>query len=109
MRLSEAIRKGSELRPMGKRALFVRREDGVICSCALGAAYEAITGSHTTPSVIDIAARDPLGNSFPALFKPFATSVSGYDLQLHEIIAQTNDSGKFTREEIADWLESIGL
>lgn len=39
MRLSEAIRAGAEIRPQCKD-VFYNLLDGVVCSCALGAAFE---------------------------------------------------------------------
>lgn len=93
LKLSDAIRIGAKLRPQCECELFA---DGG--SCALGAAYEGITGqtceSHEYSRVI---------NAFPALRR-----VSGGGMNnLGFSISSRNDSGE-TREQIADWLESQG-
>ncbi len=41
MKLSQAIREGAKLRPQATRAYFKVNEEGVLCSCVLGAALEA--------------------------------------------------------------------
>lgn len=100
--LSQAIRLGATFRPQSSGGFFTclgpSAEDArkpAVGSCALGAAYEAITG-HTYPAD---------GTLGPLLMNRF----HGIDeYKLHEII-ECNDTARMTREEIADWLESQGL
>lgn len=93
------------MRPQGYSLYFGVNMDEQICSCALGAAYEAITGRIAANSL-------EVNEKF--LF-------SGYELDkyllhpetllidnLHHIITNLNDEYKWTREQIADWVESLG-
>ena len=86
MKLSAAIRIGAKLRPQC-RAFYA--EDGA--TCALGAAFEAIT--HRLPKMDD--------PELDSVLDPLAPTAV-----LREVVTR-NDDGQ-TREEIADWLESIG-
>lgn len=90
IRLSEAIRIGAKLRGQTRTGHFFH--DGK--SCALGAALEATGTPYQHFSVGPFS----LVNDRFAL--PF-----GLDLE----IAERNDQGHMTREQIADWLESQGL
>ena len=92
MKLSEAIREGAKLRPQCKGAFYSTNDQGVVSSCALGAAYEAVTGELPHAPLIDW---HDVPN-FPELPSTIET----------RIIAM-NDSGR-TREEIADILASEG-
>jgi hypothetical protein len=89
MRLSEAIRIGARIRPQCSQ---VYGDEYAGTSCAIGAAWEAVTGQN------------------PWEVEP---------LKLDEILGRTragirseifsrNDSGE-SRESIADWLEAQGL
>ena len=86
MKLSEAIRAGAKLRPQG---FGHTHRDGK--SCAVGAAYEAMTGKTDWP-------RDKT-------IYEYVADASGVPLHVVRYkIAEMNDSRK-TREEIADWVE----
>jgi hypothetical protein len=90
LKLSEAIRIGARIRPQCRGSFF--REGG---SCALGAAYEAITG-RVLPEYAD------------------ATSLHGVvphmrDHNFRFSIVRKNDGDRWTRERIADWLEAQGF
>ena len=103
-KLSEAIREGAKKRPMGLEDYFVEFEG--LLSCALGAAYEAIRGQ---PGEDHDEVSDCLETAWPWIFqRGWHISRTGIAYTLVHVIALMNDSGKFTREEIADWLESIG-
>jgi hypothetical protein len=108
MKLSEAIRIGSLERPQAIGNFFRLvgvGESSVIGSCAWGAAYEAVTGyCPSLDSDGDIpdedfhSIEDLLETEFPL----------EYELLFMQI-TEMNDSGKHTREEIADFLEREGL
>ena len=85
MKLSEAIRIGAKLRPQSFRGFF--RDGG---SCALGAAVHAKTG-RASPD-------------FPTNWEEFFGVPNG----LCGEIINLNDRKGWTREQIADWLESQG-
>jgi hypothetical protein len=99
-RLSDAIRLGATFRPQCIGHLF---RDGK--SCALGAAYEAVNNSITGPRKANVLMR-----RFPALKEKVRHPLtSGITDKLVCVIPSLNDAHRWTRERIADWLESIGL
>lgn len=89
-KLSAAIRVGAKLRPQGFGIAF---GDGK--SCALGAAYEAHFGEQYTG-----------GKFFPFTLMG---QTFGIDGSIIDAIWNKNDKHRWTREHIADWLESQGL
>lgn len=121
IKLSEAIRQGAQLRPQTKGSYFTiadnpdsESEEAIVCSCALGAAYETITGDtlpYMPSSTID---KDLIANTIEA-----QTSISftkqvfpphlAYGTSLFSAICDLNDRQDWSRERIADWLEGIGL
>lgn len=115
MKLSTAIREGAKLRPQAFRAYFYTK-NGVICSCAFGAAYEAVTGNlprRGNKNYIDEVITPVLDANFPVLqtFERFAcpadkncTICSPFNIVTH-----LNDTHDWTREQIADWLEEKGF
>ena len=89
LKLSEAIRAGAKLRPQGFGATF---KDGK--SCAVGAAYEAVTGLTSWPQHEEV---------YSFLSRHFGVPYS----LLRRDVCEKNDSRE-TREQIADWLEAQG-
>lgn len=92
-KLSEAIRAGAKLRPQARGFYFASG-----ASCALGAAYEAITGKYHE------AGEDWDGPDMSRWF----TNTFGLSSLLGTQVTEKNDAGK-TRESIADELESQGF
>lgn len=96
-KLSQAIRLGATFRPQCRGDLF---RDGK--SCAIAAAYEAVTGnSQYGPETEGEHPGSVLQERF------------GMTVRIWQEIVNRNN-GRFgfplsTREEIADWLESEGL
>lgn len=88
-KLSDAIRLGATFRPQCTERYFKGKG-----SCALGAAAEAVGIS------------SPIGGKLYARF-PELHCVELNGRALWSKITQLNDSGS-TREQIADWLASIG-
>lgn len=86
MRLSEAIRLGSMMKPQAFGAYHVRHK-----SCALGAARDAGFGKTQD----DINAE--------ALVCP----VCDIQLQQMVMVVHLNDRHRWTRERIADWVDTI--
>ncbi len=103
MRLSEAIRQGARLRLRGEDGYFTVNENGELCSCALGAAYEAIH-----PAMLkDIS--ETLRKQWPWMFSTrYMVRMpvgEGIRLNIFDCIVRLNDLFDWTREQIADWVE----
>lgn len=100
--LSEAIRMGAMLKPqaIGGGSYFG--------SCALRAAAEAVGIKDIPPNVLDYYA---LKRQFPILRKsviaPIGTVDAGDKEQLCTVIFVLNDIDKWTREQIAAWVEQF--
>jgi hypothetical protein len=103
-KVSQAIRIGSCFRPQAVGEPFI---DGG--SCAIGAAYEALGGPMTDEIKSDT------GPAWEYVAKKLGLEVwmcipdeEGKLRELCEHIFSKNDDG-WTREQVADWLESQGL
>lgn len=95
-KLSQAIRLGATFRPQCTGAYFLHQMEDPkdIRSCAVGAAFEAVTGR------TDIKNTEEVNE----LYKRFGMAC----MPIHEQIVKANDYG-VSRETIACWLESKGL
>jgi hypothetical protein len=93
IKLSEAIRIGAKMRPKCTSSFF--SDDG---SCALGAAVEAIGMKSWAESFFSRS------NCWP--YAQTAT-MFGVTHNIIDRVWQRSDDGQ-TREQCADWLESIG-
>lgn len=89
-KLSDAIRLGATFRPQCRGGFF---QQGM--SCALGAAYEAVTGEYDSELEHGVVA-------------PLLRNRFGVDYDMLCAVVHRNDDGKETREAIADWLENEG-
>lgn len=109
LKLSDAIRIGARLRPQGRETLFSNGK-----SCALGAAYEAVYGDpgrdagfpdlpHDARNKDDVFGQR-LDESFPAL-----NTRLGGGFRVKDQVWRKNDNERWSREKIADWLESQGF
>ena len=83
--LADAIRRGAKMRPRGFGAFPAQLESGT--SCALLAAIEGLYGW-------------PKSYGHLAHLRP-------YDLPMAKEIVTRNDARGMTREQIADWLDSL--
>jgi hypothetical protein len=110
-KLSELIRIGATLRPQITCGCFfdTDHDSGQAGSCAFGAAYEAGTGKVVYPG--DLTPLYWLNETFG--FDKVIQRVTNPETQesddLFYAVNILNDAYHWTREEIADWLESIGL
>lgn len=100
MRLSEAIRLGAMLRPQGIGTL---NSSG---SCALGAAGEAI-GAKCPQAMCGILPL--LVARWPRLMSQMVTlpCACRFDFPFGSAVLHLNDNHRWTREQIADWVETI--
>ena len=99
MKLSEAIRAGAALRPQAHGEYVINYWNGPSRTCAIGAAYEGITGKLPDPDWAD-----DLNRVRKTIYK-----ATGADDVLLNTVIQLNDDQYQTREQIADWLEAQGL
>lgn len=100
MKLSEAIRLGSMLRPQAVRALIAPWG-----SCAWGAAFEAIGAKNGHEAVrMAIEKRFPWENLASRLV---TCPVLGTPRKLCDVIVELNNRHGWTREQIADWVETF--
>lgn len=100
MKLSAAIRIGS----MKTRQIKHQLNDGKNGRCALGAAYDAV-GLFDNKKV----SFSSVCNMFPIITKnvPLPTSISNRLYLLGSTIIYLNDSLNWSREEIANWVETL--
>lgn len=108
MKLSDAIREGAKLRPQCFSQTYFHEG----CSCALGAALEAVGFSYGDMGRIRSTV---LGDLFPILLSHrdehglYDCPIAGcpYKQSPFSVIAHLNDHHRWTREQIADWVEQI--
>jgi hypothetical protein len=119
MRLSEAIRAGSKLRPHNTQSGYHEREgfdmergEHIISSCALAAAAEAVNPlCAPDPCFVEdreAAIDKTLEVNFGVMLDTAATCPVcplGHPDNLFQVIAHLNDLHCWTREEIADFVE----
>lgn len=97
MKLSEAIRLGAMLKPQGRRGFF----DGGN-TCALGAAADAIGRLN---DLLD--GRFLESKEWPLLSEMAAHPVTLWTRSVWDVVTSMNDIFGWTREQIADWVETI--
>lgn len=108
MKLSEAIRLGSMLKPQGFGELFTHLGDGRLASCAIGAAEDAIYGEQNEASDYD-ADEGAVYVKFMGILRTFAgcPACSFGPHWVQQVVHHLNDHHRWTREQIADWVEGI--
>ena len=105
MKLSQAIREGAKLHEQHFNSMFQHRNRQIVRSCAFGAALVGLFGSRQTE---DKMLSDIERETGAALHGAATNPVTGAEDELSEVILYLNDEQRWTREAIADWLESIG-
>ena len=112
MKLHEAIRLGAMVKPQGRGAFYTPNG-----TCAAGAALDAIGRLDTTACAPNAATSVAqifllrecfpilanLPNFCPACERPFSGGWGFAEMQL----AHLNDIHRWTREQIADWVQTI--
>lgn len=113
IKLSQAIREGAKIRPQCFSEYFLKNDDGVLCSCALGAAYETFHGIildlHKMPDPFEIIAEFGIDHEQYIYLCPHCCDFgfeSGKSMQ--DLIIHLSDYHNWTREQIADHVESLG-
>ncbi len=102
MKLSEAMRIGAKIRPQAYNVFF-DRIDGEFCSCAFGAVLEAEIGFLDQCELLSIRL-EQIHNIHEYIIDPILNIQSS----IYRVVTFLNDTEKWTREAIADYLESQG-
>jgi hypothetical protein len=114
-KLSDLIRKGAKLRGKTRGYYFKNDLSGNLSSCALGAAFEGLTGRAEFNNTVVLATLSAgVGYAeFNTVMccpvcagNPSSTFLPG---TLQGVITHLNDYEGWTREQIADWLQSIDM
>jgi hypothetical protein len=104
MKLSEAIRLGAMLRP--QQAFYVQFDEGENATCALGAAAEAA-------GILDLSVPNGYSGKAPEAWRPLVMTRSACPAcglratRVDNQIIHLNNYHRWTREQIADWVETI--
>ena len=115
MDIAEAIRVGAKLRPQCSVSPFGNRlwegpiAKGTLGSCALGAALEALgmkANKRFNTSAAVASLRKIFGDELIFRQVPHPEEPAGIRHPLIEVIWNLNDNCHWTREAIADWLDS---
>lgn len=114
--IAQLMRDGAALRPQEYCAMFSLPDEDVLKSCAMGAMFEAYFGSH----VYDPSLSAELNKAFPALLESVPVELWPEGIAqlwqdcgkvsvptLRILVMFMNDTAKWTREAIADWVESL--
>lgn len=99
--LSQAIRKGIQIRPKRAQGVYFAGEDR---SDVLGAAYQGLTGQ---TEVHNHMVQDKLETSFPLLRRKVANPVTAEVKTLKTVLRQLNDKQKWKRVNIARFVEAV--
>lgn len=99
MNLSEAIRLGALLKPQGHMGFLDQRSGG---TCALGAATDAIGRLN---DLLD--GRFYEFREWPVLGATVESPETGWRTTVWQSVVTLNDLHGWTRERIADWVETI--
>ena len=113
IKLSDAIRLGARKRPQGTGIYFPLLADGTIASCALGAAIEGAVPD-IDPCMPATDAFRMLGRLFGHVLRleytdPTMPEAVTDRFPVESTIYHMNDDAGWSREQIADWLGSLGL
>ena len=118
MKLSTAIREGAKKRPQCHGVLYLHSSDqtntsGVVESCAIGAGLEG--AGVINPESLNYPCRPKYrlyehfeGEFIEALVSCPHSPGCPIRGQIRSMMEHLNDNHLWTREDIADWLESIG-
>jgi hypothetical protein len=105
MKLSEAIRLGGTLHPQRFGAMVTQNAEGhVVASCALGGALIAVGW----PIAVLALPRQFIYPSEWGMGEIVVCPVDGAsELPLRMVVAVLNDQHRWTREQIAEWVETV--
>jgi hypothetical protein len=107
--LSQAILKGCEMSPEQDFGTYCERRGDLMATCAFGAAAIAQTGLTTSAEEIAEAACQ-LIRGLPKDHSGCPVGCRmGEDDCLYYVVTHLNDDHRWTREQIAAWLDEQGL
>ena len=103
MKLSEAIRLGAMIRPQGFHGLF-----GEGKSCAMGAALEAVGFPYEDiPSNQLCEGMKLFSGHSHTRWCPVCRESPQTTAPLYRVVEHLNDTHRWSREQIADWVEQV--
>ena len=106
MTLAQAIRRGAATRAGSiDGPTIVDPMTGVITTCVIGAAWEGLFGSPPSDSATSLETQRLMWPHFPELREERACPTCGTTRALEFLLWHINDYHRWTREQIADWLE----
>ena len=97
MKLSEAIRVGSKMRPQAFGSFYVKMPGEPKSGCVLGAAADGSGNSNLDILLHELWPVIKHKVSCPACEQPISI--------IHKVMIHLNDGHRWTREAIADWIE----
>lgn len=111
-KLSELMRTGAKLHKQGRWNL-ASNIDGEVCTCAMGAVYEAAFHRLPDENMTFSEAMEELTDALPngkAISAIRIKSPVSQHLKwsIYGVIMELNDMAGWQREDIADWLEKAG-
>lgn len=115
MTLADAIRFGAQKRPQTTDgSVFHLIRSGEWASCALGAAWEGRGGNISEILEVDIGTKERVYTELRQGFPVLATRVAcptdlTWETRMLRMIEWLNDHDHWTRERIAEWIDTLGL
>lgn len=107
MKLSEAIREGAKLRPQGFGGFVTLDSNNVTCTCVIAAAFEALTGK--LPDINRDRIIETVAQKTGVPYRvEIVHPVFNYQTNPYHAAYALNDNERWTREQIAAWLEGQG-
>lgn len=104
--LAEAMRKGAALRPQVQNSMFGEASSGRVGSCAIGAALEGKIGS--TNFTDEQTSLDYVASLFNLPHWDLVPTPDGnFTTDVLDTIVDLNDRQGWTREAVADWLDTL--
>lgn len=105
MKLSQAMRKGTPETVKGTGSYYLGIQDGKVIACSMGAAW---IGQHGVGSIGQCSG-NALEQEWPEMDQRYPDPISGTEKSLWNVIVILNDQEEWSNEQIAEYLEGLGL
>ena len=108
LRLSEAIRLGAMMLPEVRGPIFDRKDNRICAACAIGSALYAVgTADDRERWLTRSGSVEELICFWPWTNERRMDPVRGVNFRIDSIIIDLFETAHWTREQIADWVETI--